>query len=263
MIWKSLMPSLSLLLSKNVTIRTLVLAADGNTSKRKYRAIDSAKSLTAVSYGYKASSKQNGTDESKAKIILQLNFKSDEDALPFQNLPITTLKHVLHVTAIDKKNGYCENRLYYIASRIKCPPNVLSEQLAKRIFVYSLTFDWLKRSLDVLLEMNVSGERILRDLWVLKYHHETIQKRLTKVRSMGVDVLYPWMVRCSENILNRSIQLSQETKDILGETKNTQIYLANRLNTTLEAVEEMSIKMPALKTMRVIKLRIHDIEKQT
>lgn len=46
----------------------------------------------------------------------------------------------------------------------------------------------------------------------------------------------------------------QETKSILGETKSTQIYLANRLNTTIEAVNEMCLKTPALKTIRVTKV---------
>lgn len=53
--------------------------------------------------------------------------------------------------------------------------------------------------------MEVSSERILRDLWVLKYHPKTIQERLQKVKSMGVETLYPWMVRCTEQILNRQV----------------------------------------------------------
>lgn len=55
----------------------------------------------------------------------------------------------------------------------------------------------------IISDMNVSADRILRDLWVLKYHHETIQERLLRVKNMGIDNLYPWMVRCSEDILNR------------------------------------------------------------
>lgn len=51
--------------------------------------------------------------------------------------------------------------------------------------------------------MGVPSDRILRDLWVLKYKSETIQVRLQKVKNMGGEKLYPWMVRCSEDILNR------------------------------------------------------------
>lgn len=57
--------------------------------------------------------------------------------------------------------------------------------------------------MEIFLEMGVAGERIIRDLWVLKYHHETILDRLQKVKDLGVDTLYPWMVRCNEDILNR------------------------------------------------------------
>lgn len=51
--------------------------------------------------------------------------------------------------------------------------------------------------------MGVSGERIQRDLWVLKYHHETIRQRLKLVKDSGCDQVYPWMVRCSDDILER------------------------------------------------------------
>lgn len=120
---------------------------------------------------------------------------------------------------------------------LQCPPSTLSEQIVKRLFIYKLSFEWLESSLNVLLgksfvkcklcllkiyqyliyvnflfslflAMNVSGDRIKRDLWVLKYHHKTIQERLERVKSVGVENLYPWMVRCSEDILNRLEQFN-------------------------------------------------------
>ncbi|XP_026322224.1 transcription termination factor, mitochondrial [Hyposmocoma kahamanoa] len=194
-------------------------------------------------------------NETKAKLVKKLNFISKEDALPFYKLPFRTLLHVQKVTQNDVLNGYCANRLYFIAHKIKCPPSKLSECLAQRIFIYSLSFDWIESSLNVLLEMGVAGDRIIRDLWVLKYHHETIRERLQKVKDLGVDTLYPWMVRCNEDILNRFITISRDTKKILGDTMSTQVYLANRLNTTPEAVEDMCVRIPALKTIRVTKVK--------
>lgn len=61
----------------------------------------------------------SGFDESKAKIVLALNFQSPEDTLPFYKLPIRTLIHIYKVTKDDESKGYCKNRLYYIASRIQ------------------------------------------------------------------------------------------------------------------------------------------------
>lgn len=55
-------------------------------------------------------------------------------------------------------------------------------------------------------------------------------------------------------VCSRFISISQETKTILGESKSTQTYLANRLNTSVDHVEEMCIKIPALKTIRVTKV---------
>ncbi|KAJ2953536.1 hypothetical protein O0L34_g1138 [Tuta absoluta] len=199
---------------------------------------------------------ENDSDSiAKWQLISKLNFASKEDALPFSKLPYRTLLHIYKVTMNDEKNGYCKNRLYYIAGHIKCTPSVLSARLAQRTFIYSLSFDWLESSLNVLLEMNVSSDRLLRDLWVLKYHHGTIKERLQRIKDLGIDTLYPWMVRCSEDILQRFISITKETKSILGDTESTQSYIANRLKTTPKAVEEMCFKIPALKTIRVTKVK--------
>ncbi|XP_050361977.1 transcription termination factor, mitochondrial [Nymphalis io] len=194
-------------------------------------------------------------DASKERIIKELNFLSIKDATPFFKLPVKSLLQIYKTTKNDEQNGFCKNRLYYIAHRIKCPPSNLSELIIKRTFIYKLSFDWLESSLNVLLVMNVPGDRIKRDLWVLKYHHKTIYERLLRVRNLGVENLYPWMVRCSEDILSRSIEINQETKAILGENKTTKMYLANRLNTTPDVIEDMYLKIPALKTIRVKKAK--------
>ncbi|XP_063617762.1 transcription termination factor, mitochondrial [Cydia splendana] len=192
---------------------------------------------------------------SKEKLISQMNFSSEEHARPYYKLPVKTLLHIYQTTKNDSKNGFCNNRLYYIANKIKCSPSELSERLAKRTFVYSLSFEWLENSLETLLKMGVSTDRILRDLWVLKYKHETIRERLQRVKDMGIETLYPWMVRCKQDIMNRYIKISQDTKNILGRNKSTQIYLADRLNTTPEAVAEICTRIPALKTIRVTKVK--------
>ncbi|XP_045764627.1 transcription termination factor, mitochondrial isoform X1 [Maniola jurtina] len=194
-------------------------------------------------------------DNSKAKLIKDLNFQSDDEARPFYKLSVKTLLHIYKTTKKDEECGYCKNRLYYIADHIKCPPLVLSQQIVRRTFIYNLSFDWLESSLQVLLDMGVTGDRILRDLWVLKYHHNTIKERLQRVKDNGVENLYPWMVRCSEDIMIRYIQIFQETKSILGDNKSTKMYLANRLNISPEIIEDMYLKVPALKTTRAAKVK--------
>ncbi|CAG4990595.1 unnamed protein product [Parnassius apollo] len=194
-------------------------------------------------------------DNSKTKLILLLNFECKEDAVPFHKLSHRTLLQIYKRTKDDEQKGYCKNRLYYLSSRLNCPPKQLAELLPKRTFLYNLSFEWLENSLNVLLDFGVSPDRILRDLWVLKYHHETINERLLRVKNLGIENLYPWMVRCTENILNRYIEISQQTKNILGEDESTQVYLAKRLNISLEEIEEICVKIPSLKTIRVTKLK--------
>ncbi|XP_068620888.1 transcription termination factor, mitochondrial isoform X1 [Battus philenor] len=194
-------------------------------------------------------------DASKHKLISKMNFLCTEDALPFYKLSTLTLLRIHNTTQQDDRMGFCKNRLYYISSRLKCPPEAIRETIAKRTFVYNMSFDWLESSLNVLLGMGISSDRILRDLWVLKYHHKTIYERLIKVKSVGIENLYPWMVRCTDEILDRYIEILQETKNILGENESTHGYLAKRLNISLKDVEEICEKVPALKTIRVTKLK--------
>lgn len=59
------------------------------------------------------------TDASKEKIIQTLNFHCYNDASPFYSLPLKTLLQIYKTTQKDKKDGFCENRLYYISNKIK------------------------------------------------------------------------------------------------------------------------------------------------
>lgn len=58
-------------------------------------------------------------EESREKLITQLNFANVEDAKPFYKLPTKTLVHIYQTTKNDNQNGHCSNRLYYIAERLE------------------------------------------------------------------------------------------------------------------------------------------------
>ncbi|CAK1549798.1 unnamed protein product [Leptosia nina] len=213
-----------------------------------------SKKLPLYSDFNKQKNQHNKDGMNKMKIVSLLKFERDSHATPFYQLPASKLLHIYRTTKNDQENGYCTNRLYYIASQIKCPPSMLSERLAKRTFVYDLSFDWLEKSLKVLLDKGISPDRVLRDLWVLKYHHKTIDERLQAIKDLGIEPLYPWMVRCSKDILKRYIEIYQETKTILGDNKSNKMYLAKRLNTNLKVVEEMNAKV-CLERMSVSKMK--------
>lgn len=59
--------------------------------------------------------------------------------------------------------GACFRKIYFIYTSLvsKCfkkfqvPPSVLSEKLAKRTFIYGLSFDWIEKALDVLIGKNM------------------------------------------------------------------------------------------------------------
>lgn len=54
-----------------------------------------------------------------------------------------------------------------------------------------------------LLDNGISIQDIHRDLWVLYYSNETIKNRLELAKSMRVDQIKTWMVRCTPEVLDR------------------------------------------------------------
>lgn len=88
---------------------------------------------------------------SKNKLIRKMNFQNPNDGAPFYNLSVASLLRINKITQKDNLKGFCKNRLYYIAEQIRCEPSTLSVLIVKRMFIYQLSFDWLEKSLKVLL----------------------------------------------------------------------------------------------------------------
>lgn len=61
----------------------------------------------------------SGWNKSKANLISKMNFKTPEDAKPFYSVPTTSLINIYKTIKHDQNSGFCENRIYYIADRIK------------------------------------------------------------------------------------------------------------------------------------------------
>lgn len=61
----------------------------------------------------------SGSHQYKEKLINEMNFKSVKHAEPFYELSTSKLMHIHRVTKRDSQQGYCKNRLYYIAEHIK------------------------------------------------------------------------------------------------------------------------------------------------
>lgn len=93
-------------------------------------------------------------DFNKKKIIDQLNFKSEDDALPFFNLPVKSLLQVYKTTKNDEEKRFCTNRLYYLSDRLEvCVTNFYLNNISiKKQFIYKInrclllfSVNWLQK----------------------------------------------------------------------------------------------------------------------
>lgn len=100
------------------------------------------------------------------------------------------------------------------------PLNEVCEALMKKAFLRTINLDRLKENLELLLGKRIAFcDNILitflrldneipikdvhRDLWVLYYSNETIRYRLDLAKSLKVDKIKTWMIRCTPEVLDR------------------------------------------------------------
>lgn len=69
--------------------------------------------------------------------------------------------------------------------------------------MFNVPFDTLRIILQLLLNYQVLPINILRDLWVFRYAPQSIETRLERAKIAQKDKIMPWMVRCTENILEQ------------------------------------------------------------
>lgn len=194
--------------------------------------------------------------QQKYAIIKQMNFEKMSHTIPYFRLPVSTLTKITTTLKKDERKGLCKNRLYFLCEHLQCDPYILGTHLVKSLPIYQIPFTRLRHSLNLLLEMGVPADRIVNDIWALKSDPKRIKDRLDKVKATGVDVLAPWMVRCEEHILTRSISLATSTKEILGDNMSAESYLASRLNTKSHIVADIYSKHPTVKKIRVPKVKV-------
>lgn len=89
---------------------------------------------------------------------------------------------------------------------------------------------------------------------LIRIQCKLLYKAALKVSSSFKILTTLWLLSCFLPFPCRYIAISQETKNILGDNKSSQLYLADRLNTTPEVVEDICARIPALKTIRVTKV---------
>lgn len=161
-------------------------------------------------------------------------------------LQIAKIKKIFKKERNDVPEG---NRILYFAHKIGVEPMLVSKYFSSRMFMLEIPLDQLYENLDIMLEYKVSAQSILQDLWGFKYLPKSIRTRLERAKNGSKENLKPWMIRCPETILQRSIEITQESKDLL-DGKTIVEYLAERLGYDVETLERVFTKNEQLYKLR-------------
>lgn len=63
----------------------------------------------------------------------------------------------------------------------------------------NLPFDCLYRKFEILSQYNIKAENLLGDLLVFRCSEEVIRSRLELVKSVNIEKVMPWMIKCPQS----------------------------------------------------------------
>lgn len=121
------------------------------------------------------------------------------------------------------------------------------------MFMFEVAFDQLEANLNVMLEYNIRSINILRDLWAFKYFPSSIRARLERCQRADKDDLRPWMIRCTEDVLEKTLKLSQDNKELLGD-QSVIDYISERLGYDIETTKSIISKFPKILKVRATRV---------
>lgn len=177
----------------------------------------------------------------KIPLVLQLQPHNINDMIHMIRLSPYQLKKYQKIFDIERPVVPEGNRIYYFAKRLEVEPAMVSKYFATHMFMFDVDYKMFEENLKIMIDYKVEPIAILRDLWAFKYLPKSIRTRFDRCLSAQKVTLKPWMVRCTEEILDRSLTLSKESNNLLGD--NTVLdYLSERLGYDLETMESIVSK---------------------
>ncbi|XP_030377037.1 transcription termination factor, mitochondrial [Scaptodrosophila lebanonensis] len=193
--------------------------------------------------------------EQKMQLIKSMPIRDINHFVPFLRLTLPRLRKL--VSALNKEMDTIEhgNRVYYISEKLQVAPELVTKYLSKRLFILEMPFDMFEKNLQHMIDYNVSPLNILKDLWAFRYTPKSVQLRLERAKRAKKDKIMPWMVRCPEPILQRSLKLSLDELRVLGKFSSVAEYMADRLGFSVQETKAIMDKHPQVHTVRVTKIK--------
>lgn len=157
------------------------------------------------------------------------------------------------------------NRIYFLSEKLNLEPSLVAKYVATHMFMFEISFEMLTENLTIMQEYNIDSINIIRDFWAFKYYPKTIRDRLERCKRGGKENLKPWMIRCPEDVLENSLKLTQENKELYGNNGIVD-YLSHRLGYDLPTIRTIVNRHPAVLKCRGQKVKevldyLLDVEK--
>ncbi|EDV31554.1 uncharacterized protein Dana_GF14494 [Drosophila ananassae] len=193
--------------------------------------------------------------ELKLQLIKSMDMQDINDFVPFLRLTVPRLRKLVSALYSERNTIPQGNRVYYISEKLQVSPKIVTKYLSKRLFILEMPYEMFEKNLHYMIEYNVSPINILKDLWAFRYTPKSVQLRLERAKRAKKDKIMPWMVRCPEPILQRSLKLSLDELQVLGNFSSVVEYIAHRLQFTVNEAKAIMDKHPQVHTVRVTKIK--------
>lgn len=194
--------------------------------------------------------------ELKLQLIKSMDMQDINDFVPFLRLTVPRLRKLVSALNSERNTIPQGNRVYYISEKLQVSPKIVTKYLSKRLFILEMPYEMFEKNLHYMIEYNVSPINILKDLWAFRYTPKSVQLRLERAKRAKKDKIMPWMVRCPEPILQRSLKLSLDELQVLGKFSSVVEYIAHRLEFTVNEAKAIMDKHPQVHTVRVTKVSL-------
>ncbi|XP_037708749.1 transcription termination factor, mitochondrial [Drosophila subpulchrella] len=191
----------------------------------------------------------------KLQLIKSMDIKDINHFVPFLRLTVPRLRKLVSALNSERSTMPQLNRVYYISEKLQVSPDLVTKYLCKRLFILEMPYEMFEKNLQHMIDYNVSPINVLKDLWAFRYTPKSVQLRLERAKRAKKDKIMPWMVRCPEPILQRSLKLSLDELKVLGEFSSVVEYLAHRLGFSASEAKVIMDKHPQVHTVRVTKIK--------
>lgn len=173
-------------------------------------------------------------------------------------IPLCTLKPYQLTRIVNTMNNEWlpneSNRIYHFADKTGLPAAEVATQFARRTFMFRIPKESFMENLDQFIA-HMDSEDVLADLWAFKYSPAVVSERIARAKEVRGKKLMPWMVRCPDTVLEKSLQLTKENGELLGENETIVEYFGKRLGFDRDVTNSIFLKTPSVKNVRVTKVK--------